>query len=63
MRRTDGRQDWLFVLNHTSEPVDVPIDQPGIDILGGGSWAGSVRVAATDLAIIRSHRAATSEAT
>lgn len=61
MRRTNGRQDWLFVLNHTCEPVDVTIDDPGIDILGGGSWAGSVRVAPTDLAIIRSDRTGNAE--
>lgn len=54
VRRTDGRQDWLFVLNHTSEPVDVPLDRPGVDVLGGDSCEESVRVGPRDVVIIRS---------
>ena len=49
--RTAGDRSWLFVLNHTTAPHDVAAD--GVDLLGGATVAGVVRVPAGGAAVIR----------
>jgi beta-galactosidase len=53
VRRADVFDEWLFVLNHSSETVEVPLERPGLDVLTGLRVEGSVRVAPVDVAVVR----------
>jgi beta-galactosidase len=50
-RRADGQRSWLFVLNHTDAPVDVPA--AGVELLGGATIDGTLRVAPGAVAVVR----------
>lgn len=52
VRRSNRDQEWVFVLNHSSETVEIPLDGRGRDVLTGRELTGSVRVDAVDLAIV-----------
>jgi beta-galactosidase len=54
VRRTAGERSWLFVLNHTASPHDVPA--VGVDLLTGAAIDGCVRVPRGGAAVIREHR-------
>lgn len=49
-RSSDGRS-WLFVLNHTSEPVTVPAS--GVDLLTGVEAGGSLELPSGGVAVVR----------
>jgi beta-galactosidase len=54
VRRTDGARSWLFILNHSEEYVDIPLEAPGLELISGEPVERSVRIGPVDLAIIRS---------
>ena len=43
-RRVKGERVFRFVLNHTADPVEVPLDIAARDLLTGSEHAGSVRL-------------------
>jgi len=51
--RTDGTQTWLFALNHSGEEVNIPLDQPGYDMLSDTKHDKSLRLGPMDVAIIQ----------
>ncbi len=51
--RTNGSQTWLFALNHSSEDVNIPLDQPGYDVLSNIKLDKSLRLGPMDVAIIQ----------
>ena len=53
VRRSDGAQSWLFVLNHSEEAVEVPLGRAGVELISGQPVEKSVRVAPVGVAIIR----------
>jgi beta-galactosidase len=53
VRRTNGTQTWLFLLNHSSEEVKILLDQPGYDILSQTNLDGSLHLGPVQVAIIR----------
>jgi len=52
-RRTNGKQTWLFALNHSNEEVNIPQNQPGYEILSGTNLDTNLHLAPTEVAIIR----------
>jgi beta-galactosidase len=52
VRRTDGARSWLFLLNHTDEAVEIPLDRPGHDLLSGTHAGGIVRLEPMGVAIV-----------
>jgi beta-galactosidase len=53
-RSPDGSRSWLFVLNHTGEPVHLPEVAGGHDLLTGRQVpAGGVRLPARGVAVLR----------
>ena len=53
VRRSHGTQTWLFVLNHSNKEVNIPLDQPGYDLLSGTTLDNSLRLGPIDLAIVQ----------
>jgi beta-galactosidase len=53
-RRTNGDQSWLFVLNGSAEDVDLPLDQPGLDLLTGTKHEHDLHLGPLDVAILQS---------
>lgn len=51
--RRSGSHAWLFVLNHTEEPVEVELEGSGLELLSQQPCDGSVRVEPTGVAIVR----------
>jgi beta-galactosidase len=55
VRRRAGERSWLFVLNHTGRPVEVPAR--GVDLLrpasGGAEVTGTLRLAPGAVAVVR----------
>jgi len=52
-RRTNGKQTWLFALNHSNEEVNIPLNQPGYEILSGTNLDTNLHLAPTEVAIIQ----------
>jgi beta-galactosidase len=52
LRRTNGKSQWLFLLNHSNENVIVPLHGGGRDLLKNGSANGSLTLAPNGVAII-----------
>jgi beta-galactosidase len=52
VRRQDGQRSWLFVLNHSDEAVEIPLDRPGTELLSGRDVAGLLHVDPVDVAIV-----------
>jgi beta-galactosidase len=63
VQRRDASHTWLFLLNHTSEPADVPLAATGVELLSGEPTGDSVRVAAMDVAVVRTTAPATQSRT
>jgi beta-galactosidase len=53
VRRHDGDRSWLFLLNHTGDPHEVPA--AGTDLLTGAPVTGELRLPAGGAAVIREH--------
>ena len=53
VRRTNGQQIWLFVLNHSNEEVKIPLDQPGYEMLKETKLDKSLHLGPMDVAIIQ----------
>jgi len=51
VRRTGDTASYLFVLNHTDTAAEVPTQ--GFDLVAGAACAGSVKVAAGGVAVVR----------
>ena len=49
-RRADDRS-WLFLINHTTEPVRLPVT--GVELLGGARCDGELEVPAGEVAVVR----------
>jgi len=53
LHRANGSASWLFVLNHSGENINVPIEHHGQDLLTGKQINGSVELEPTGVAIIQ----------
>ena len=53
VKRTNGNDSWLFILNHSGEKVTVPLEQRGQDLLTGAQVNGSIELAPTGVAVIQ----------
>ncbi len=53
VRRTNGAQTWLFALNHSSEEVKVPLEQPGYDLLSQTKVEESLHLASMQAAVVQ----------
>ncbi len=53
VRRSDGPRSWVFILNHSNEAIDVPLEEPGLELISGQTVQQSLRVAPVDVAIVR----------
>jgi beta-galactosidase len=51
VRRTGDAASYLFVLNHTPTSAEVPAQ--GFDLVAGAACAGSVKVPAGGVAVVR----------
>jgi beta-galactosidase len=52
LRRSSGTADWLFVLNHSGQAVQVPLETPGTDLLTGRPVDGTLDLEPAGVAII-----------
>jgi len=52
-RRVDGKNTWLFVLNHSNEEAQVSLPRQGIDLLSGATIKSSLRLDPKGIAIIQ----------
>jgi beta-galactosidase len=52
VRRSNGSQSWLFALNHSSEEVEIPLDQPGDEILSNTKLDRTLHLGPMDVAIV-----------
>ncbi|MEV4812236.1 beta-galactosidase [Micromonospora avicenniae] len=57
VRRRDGERSWLFVVNHTGDPVR--ISAAGVDLLTGERCDGELLVPAGEVAVVREGSAPT----
>jgi beta-galactosidase len=53
LQRVNGNSSWLFILNHSSEKVTVPLEEHGRDLLTGAEVRGSVILDPTGVAVIQ----------
>jgi beta-galactosidase len=53
IRRANGTQTWLFILNHSSEEVEIPLDQPGYEVLTSTKLEKTLHLGPVDVAIIQ----------
>jgi len=56
VRRSSGPDTWQFILNYTTDPVELPLERPGTEVLSAATVARSVRVGPLDVAIVRLDR-------
>ena len=56
LRRANGQAEWLFLLNYSTEKVQMPLEQPGRDLLTGATVNGSVMLEPTGVAVIEIER-------
>jgi beta-galactosidase len=56
VHRTGGRVSWLFALNHTDQPQEVPAD--GVDLMHEKEVPGSLHLPPGGVAVIRTAAAA-----
>ncbi|MGX1617645.1 beta-galactosidase [Micromonospora chalcea] len=50
-RRSSADRSWLFVINHSTEPVRLPVT--GVELLGGARCDGELEVPAGEVAVVR----------
>lgn len=53
IHRTNGKSSFLFVLNHSNEKVNVPIEKHGYNLLTGTDIDGSIELEPIDVAVIQ----------
>jgi len=53
MRRVNGNASWLFVLNHSGEKVEVPVEGHGRELLTGQQVDGSIELEPMSVAVIQ----------
>jgi len=53
MSRTNGLQSWLFILNHSSKEMEIPLDQPGFEMLTNTYLEKSLQLGPVDVAIVQ----------
>ena len=53
VQRSNGNASWLFMLNHSTEKVIVPLEHHGRDLLTGAEVNGSVELEPTGVAVIQ----------
>jgi len=53
-RRSKGDMSYWFLLNYGEDPVDVPLPEPGTDLISGREVAGLIHLGSKHVAIIRS---------
>ncbi len=53
VRRTNSKESWLFVLNHSGNEVTIPLDQPGYDMLSNTKLEKSLHLGPMQVAIIQ----------
>ncbi len=53
VRRTNGRQSWLFVLNHCNKKVEIPLEKSGLDLLTQKMITGSLGLDPAGVAILQ----------
>jgi beta-galactosidase len=53
VRRSNGSQTWLFALNHLNEEVNIPLDQPGYELLRGTHLDNSLQLGPLDIVILQ----------
>ncbi|MBQ1063794.1 MULTISPECIES: beta-galactosidase [Micromonospora] len=51
VRRRAEDRSWLFLINHTTEPVRLPVT--GVELLGGARCDGELEVPAGEVAVVR----------
>ncbi|MGW5015253.1 Beta-galactosidase C-terminal domain [Micromonospora chalcea] len=51
VRRRAADRSWLFLINHTTEPVRLPVT--GVELLGGARCDGELEVPAGEVAVVR----------
>jgi beta-galactosidase len=50
--RSNSTQGWLFALNHSDEEVNIPLDQPGVEVLSKTKLDESLCLGPKEVAII-----------
>jgi len=53
LQRDNEKSSFLFVLNHSSEKVSVPLEQSGVDLVTGVQVSGSIALEPTSVAVIQ----------
>lgn len=53
VRRGDGADALLFAVNHTTEPVELPLPEPAVDVLTGQSHTDTVSLERYGVAMLR----------
>lgn len=53
VRRHTDTHTFLFALNHSTETVDLPLDQPGDELLTGQRQTSTLRLGPTEVAIVQ----------
>lgn len=53
VKRTNGQQSWLFVLNHCTQKVEVPLEKPSFDLLTQTTTTGSLHLGPNGVAILQ----------
>lgn len=53
LQRANGKSLFLFVLNHSSEKVAIPLEQSGVDLVTGVQVSGSIALEPTGVAVIQ----------
>jgi len=53
LHRVSAEASWLFVLNHAAEPVNVPLECAGQDLLTGAQVNGSIELQPMGVAVVQ----------
>jgi beta-galactosidase len=53
LRRANGSQTWLFALNHSETEVNIPLNQPGYEMLSGTQLDRSLHLEPRGVAIVQ----------
>jgi beta-galactosidase len=51
--RSDGKQTWLFVLNHSNEEVQVQLPADGTELISGSAVKARLRLGPQGVAIVQ----------
>jgi beta-galactosidase len=50
VRRSNGTKDWTFVINHSAQDAQVPLD--GVELLSGTPTGGTLNLTAGGVAVV-----------